>query len=339
MSSVSSVSSMVIRDLFNATSQLGINERVLCEGAMFYRDSMFDPDKRFPTRVLANLWQHAIDLSKIENFGLRQGQIFNVGVLNTLGFMLMSCADLGGALQEYCKYQKIIGSAIELSLSRAENVSRLSIQIVDPELVGLAEVAESSFATSLICSLRFLSGHYMKPNNVQFSFSQPKHHREYETLFGCKCEFAQKQCQVNFESSVLELPIIHHNPIVKQALKDIIDPLLRGLADPKQKSITTAVFDLFQRHGVSLKIDDAAARLKLSTRSLQTKLASEQSSFKILLRQYQESLARHLLSSQDLAIADIAYLLGYSEHTNFSRAFASWTGVSPKQYRDAAILN
>jgi AraC-like DNA-binding protein len=35
-----------------------------------------------------------------------------------------------------------------------------------------------------------------------------------------------------------------------------------------------------------------------------------------------------------MALSEIAFLLGYSELSAFSRAFRRWTGVSPRDYRD-----
>jgi AraC-like DNA-binding protein len=40
----------------------------------------------------------------------------------------------------------------------------------------------------------------------------------------------------------------------------------------------------------------------------------------------------------DLSIAEIALRLGYAEHSNFTRAFLRWSGVSPQQYRAKAAL-
>ena len=35
----------------------------------------------------------------------------------------------------------------------------------------------------------------------------------------------------------------------------------------------------------------------------------------------------------DLSIAEIALRLGYAEHSNFTRAFHRWNGVSPQAFR------
>ena len=40
------------------------------------------------------------------------------------------------------------------------------------------------------------------------------------------------------------------------------------------------------------------------------------------------------LKNTDIQIADIALMLGYSEHSAFTRAYKAMTGVSPQQSRD-----
>jgi AraC-like DNA-binding protein len=56
---------------------------------------------------------------------------------------------------------------------------------------------------------------------------------------------------------------------------------------------------------------------------------------------YQQILddARHQLSTrflreQSYSLSQIAYLIGFSDQANFSRAFKRWTGVTPTTYRD-----
>ena len=50
-------------------------------------------------------------------------------------------------------------------------------------------------------------------------------------------------------------------------------------------------------------------------------------------QQNQQNLAAGYIEQSQLAITEIAYLLGFSDASNFTRAFRRWHGVSPRQYR------
>lgn len=76
-----------------------------------------------------------------------------------------------------------------------------------------------------------------------------------------------------------------------------------------------------------------ASRLAVSSRTLQRRLHEEGTSFKQVLRDTRERLARHYLGRTQLTSNEIAYLLGFDEPTSFFRAFRTWTGMSPETLR------
>ncbi|MGB2288024.1 MAG: helix-turn-helix domain-containing protein [Porticoccaceae bacterium] len=77
-----------------------------------------------------------------------------------------------------------------------------------------------------------------------------------------------------------------------------------------------------------------AKKLNISERTLQRKLKEESCSFRELLATTRQSLACHHLENLDIPVNEISFLLGYSEETNFARAFKRWTGMSPSEYRN-----
>ena len=72
----------------------------------------------------------------------------------------------------------------------------------------------------------------------------------------------------------------------------------------------------------------------MSKRTLQRKLNSEQSSFHHELQALRTDLAEHYLNHSQLSLGEISFLLGYREANSFIRAFTSWKGLSPGQYRE-----
>jgi AraC-like DNA-binding protein len=74
----------------------------------------------------------------------------------------------------------------------------------------------------------------------------------------------------------------------------------------------------------------------LSVRSLQRKLQQGGTSFRKLLDRTREDLARQYICDNGVDLTEIAFLLGFSEHSAFSRAFKRWTGRTPSDMRREA---
>jgi len=70
-------------------------------------------------------------------------------------------------------------------------------------------------------------------------------------------------------------------------------------------------------------------RSGMSQRTLQRRLAESNTSFQRLLRQVLHETSDELLARESLSHGEIAFLLGYSEESAFSRAYKSWTGNPP----------
>jgi len=80
------------------------------------------------------------------------------------------------------------------------------------------------------------------------------------------------------------------------------------------------------------KISDSLA---ISVRSLQRKLQQNGTTFRNVLDSTREDLAKQYVEDLGVDLTETAFLLGFSEHSAFSRAFKRWTGYSPKEARKA----
>ena len=82
--------------------------------------------------------------------------------------------------------------------------------------------------------------------------------------------------------------------------------------------------------------ENIAEDLYMSQRSLQRRLREEGTTYKELLNETRRDLAAQYIKVSGVSINEITYLLGFSEPSNFSRAFKRWTGVSPSEYRQSS---
>ena len=74
--------------------------------------------------------------------------------------------------------------------------------------------------------------------------------------------------------------------------------------------------------------------LDYTPRTLRRHLAGQHTSFTEILKKWRRNSAITLLRNKDLTVKDISLRLGYTDPSNFERAFKCWTGHTPGSYRE-----
>jgi AraC-like DNA-binding protein len=79
---------------------------------------------------------------------------------------------------------------------------------------------------------------------------------------------------------------------------------------------------------------EAVARaLHVSVRTLQRKLVATGTTFREVADTVRRRIAEEYLSDRHVSTAEVAFLLGFSDQSSFTRAFRRWTGESPGRWR------
>jgi len=130
-------------------------------------------------------------------------------------------------------------------------------------------------------------------------------------------------------------------PAIDEQLLQIKDQLLmRQLEDLAKDNFIMKIRKLISEHlasgNVTIKI--IADEMHMSSRTIQRMLSKENTTFAALLDEVRVSLAKQFLNDVRTDLTEIAFLLGFSELSTFSRAFKRLTGQSPSQYRSVANL-
>jgi AraC-like DNA-binding protein len=81
---------------------------------------------------------------------------------------------------------------------------------------------------------------------------------------------------------------------------------------------------------------EIAATQHVSSRTLIRRLRRAGTSYKAIREDVRKTLAADYLLNSELSVASIAFRLAYHDPSNFGRAFRSWFGISPGQYRARA---
>lgn len=83
------------------------------------------------------------------------------------------------------------------------------------------------------------------------------------------------------------------------------------------------------------EIDTIASQLALSGRTLQRRLGEEGTTFAAIVDRARQQLSERYLEDDRLSLAEVGFLVGFADSSNFHRAFRRWTGATPNTFRSA----
>jgi AraC-like DNA-binding protein len=130
-------------------------------------------------------------------------------------------------------------------------------------------------------------------------------------------------------------PVAGRDALLQRTLRRHAEVLLDRSARAARGDVAERVrAALLQRVRVGLPPVEAVARaLGLGPRTLQRRLRAQGVTFAGLADEVRASLAREYLGDPGLNVSEVAYLLGFSEPSAFTRAFRRWTGKTPMRFR------
>jgi AraC-like DNA-binding protein len=111
-------------------------------------------------------------------------------------------------------------------------------------------------------------------------------------------------------------------------------PPVRSLPENLSGLIQLQIENLLSDH--AYQISTVAESLSMSRRSLQRGLAKQGISYSFLLTEVRVRQAADWLENSYKPVTEIAFDLGYTDASNFTRAFRRRAGVSPQTFRDMA---
>jgi len=173
---------------------------------------------------------------------------------------------------------------------------------------------------------------------VEVDYPPPPYSPAYAEAFGnAEVSFGHRRIRLLVPDSSGELAIGESDPGTYAAAVAQCERLLREAHRPG--SLTTRVQRLLAANpGRLWTVNDVAANLHMSTRTLQRKLNGEGSSYKNLLEDWLFAESRRLLAER-LTVEAVALMLGYADVANFRAAFRRWSGRPPAAWRCAVSGN
>lgn len=281
--------------------------------------------ERVPIGWQDQLWEAFCSASGDPLIGLRLGLAIQVGHLDSVGMLLVTCDTFGEALEELIEYAPVIGDGGEFQLHREAGQVFIDYQ---PHLrVRSAERVEAVLA-SMLSLTRWATGGQFRPSGIWLAHAPLAPLADYQALLGCPVQFEAGCNHLGFSTDQLTLAQIQANSALRDHLRQLAD---HTLAELGQHSLSAEVQRLVRANPRWGK-ERIAEQLNLSGRHLNRRLAEDGLSFKSLRESVLQQMASQALRG-DQRISEIAEQLGFSDENAFVRAFRRWRGVTPARFR------
>ncbi len=285
---------------------------------------------RYPVTRWRALLERAAEALQDPLLGLHVGATITPAALGVLGYVFMACGTLGAALQRFARYQRLV-----------YDVNPFIERVVDGNLVlewsaengrPGAQVDECAIA-ALVQFARDITGQAWQVPRIDFVNPEPADVQPYRDYFGSAVCFGQAATRVQLPLSLLALSLRRPDAALLDLLSRQVDAQLAELpaADALERRVRRVIARRIPETGAGL--DEVAAELHVSPRTLHRRLAARGTTFRALCEDTRRHLAEDYLRDERLQLAEIAQLLGFSEQSAFTHAYRRWTGLSPGRFR------
>jgi AraC-like DNA-binding protein len=309
-------------DTHALAKELGIEETLLSEA-----------DQRLPLSIYHAIWDLAVKKSQCPELGLSIAQNEGIEDLGLVAHVVYNSATIKEGLEHYIRLFSVVNEAIELECEIINKRCHLRYIYKSPEFYNIPDI-ERTLAIVVLRTIKAV-GLESRFYEVNFQHSKPEYSHKFEDVFPCKVNFEQAQCEVVFDSKMLSMKPKRRNPHMRVATLNYANQILSRLF---KRSITSKVKRIIEKHlsDGSFDAEQTAKLLNMSRQTLYRKLKNDDSSYSDLVDEVKQNKAFYLLKQTQLPLTVIAYDLGFSELSAFTRAFKRWTAQTPAEYRKQA---
>ncbi len=290
------------------------------------------------TRILVStdqlfaLWRAIGEASKDASIGLRLGTESNISRFHPMGLAAISSESFGAAIDHMARYKRL-SAPEEILHEMVEDEWVIRFRWALAMDVEPAVLVEHCFAW-VVTIAREGTGTKIKP--VRVELVQPRSHvKSLEKHFGCPVVCGASRNAIVFRAKDAALPFVTRNAELLEMLAPQFEQDLQA-SSPQEDHFLDLVRGAIQQRltGHRPIVDDVAKDLHMSSRTLQRRLQEFGSSYQRVLDDARHQMARYYLSNSVLELTEAAYLLGYEDASSFARAFRTWEGMPPKNWRE-----
>lgn len=311
----------------------GVPAAALLAGTGVREEQLADPactvTGRQELRLMANLVERLGET--VPALGLEAGRRYHFTAFGALGLAIASSPTLRSALDVAQRFAELAFGFASVEIEDTLREVRVTVdELALPEtlhrfIVECRSAVMVSVGKDLVAADPPLK-------QVSFRFAAPPYAERYREFFGVMPTFRAPANLFVFDRARLELPLPQANDHMRSLSERECQRQLE--AGRARNGLAAKVRDRLEaRIGRTPDMDEVAADLGLTRRTLRRRLQEEGTSFIALRDEVRMTRAEQLLAGPRLSLEQIAERLGYADATSFVNAFKRCRGRTPHSFR------
>jgi AraC-like DNA-binding protein len=277
------------------------------------------------------LWRAVEQSGAAADLGLRLGVEILSDYDDVAVLAALHSATLGEGLEKLARYKRLVCPE-KVWIDIEDGEARLRFEWLLADSAPPTLVTDLLFAFVLSLAQRGTT-RPVTPKRVELT-----RRRENEAMlrrhFRCELRFDAPHDVIVFDEATLALPMVNRNA---QLLSILLPGLELAVAkDDRTRTLVDDVRSALSELmcGARPGVASVAKSLGMSPRTMQRRLGELGTTYQEVLDDVRLRSARRLLTSTDLAMGEIAFVLGFEEVNSFMRAFHIWEGTTPAKWRE-----
>ena len=334
LSSIPSATGGIARLACGRLRGAGIDPAPVMSDAGLTPEDIQDRKRRLAATAQVRLLELAAKELQDDCFGFRLARDFELGEIGLLYYVMSSSDRLVDGLRNAERYCAINNEGVRLRVS-LERTFTIGFEYLNIDRLSDHHHMEFWLVT-LVRICRTLTSSRLAPKQIKLRHFRPETPPDVRSHLGCEIDFAAHSDEISFPAPIGVLPVVGADVHLHKLLLQYADEALSNRLS-RRASIRSQTEDQIAQllpHGKANALE-IARRLGMSRRTLARALSAEGAAFSAVLETLRQALAKRYLRERELPISEIAWLLGYREISSFTHAFARWTGLTPKAFRNS----
>ncbi|WP_024667004.1 AraC family transcriptional regulator [Pseudomonas syringae] len=321
--------------LVETVAEQGITADTVLIGTQLDAAQINDPNTLTSIHQYIEACDNVIQASADASTAFQVGSRMHLSAYGMYGYALMCSSTLRDFFDFGVKYHLLATPTLHISWREEPDAAIWEFTDLYRHLMS-AQTREFLIRQQMaqhVTHLKDAAGTDCKPFRALFAFPAPPDKARYERFLGCKCVFNSPVTELHYPQAILSQAPQLANRLTRAMLQETCDRLIG-----KAKTSSGAAGEVYQLMMLTPSqfppMEQIALHMRLTTRTLRRKLLAEGTDYGAILDDVRSSLAIEYLQTTKMSTEDIAAKLGFSDSTNFRRAFKRWTGKTPRQLRD-----